>query len=374
MRIVIATGIYPPQIGGPATYSKLLHDALPKYGIEVSVVNFGEVLKLPVFIRHIVYGVRLYRASRGASLIYALDPVSVGLPTALVALARRVPFVVKIVGDYAWEQGVQRFGVTDDIDTFSKKQKGYGLAVSFLKFIERWVATRAQRIIVPSQYLRGVVSHWGVDKKKIDVIFNAFEGFPRKGNRQALRALLSFHGNLIVSAGRLVPWKGFDGLIDIMPGLLKKMPNTKLVIIGGGSLQKVLQKRIDNLGLSSQIILTGALEQDVLHGYIRAADVFALNTSYEGFSHLLLEVMALDIPIVTTDIGGNPELITNGKDGILVGYNKKRILAKAIITLLTDQSLRRKLIAAGRHRISVFNEDRMLSSTVDIFKEIEHGT
>ena len=334
----------------------------------VTVVNFGDVLKLPFLIRHLVYGIHLFRASKGASLIYALDPVSVGFPATIVAYLRRVPLFVKIVGDYAWEQGVQRFGVTDGIETFSKKKKEYHLFVLVLKYIERFVANCARRVIVPSHFLKRIVEHWQIDEGKIVVVYNAFEGISRIGNREALRALLSFDGNLLVSAGRLVPWKGFEMLIEIMPSILKSMPNTKLIIIGAGPLYSALQKKIDDLKLSSHIILTGALAQDVLHGYVRASDVFVLNTSYEGFSHLLLEVMALDIPIVTTDAGGNPELIENGKEGILVKPNSRRVLITAIKKILTDSSFTQTLIKNGRRRITNFNEEDMLTELVKILK------
>ena len=120
-HLIIATGIYPPQIGGPATYSKLLHDELPKRGWEVDVVNFGDVLNYIWGFRHIVYMYRLFNKIKKSSILYAQDPVSVGLPVFLISKIMRCNFVLKIVGDYAWEQGKQRFGVLDDLDTFSKK-------------------------------------------------------------------------------------------------------------------------------------------------------------------------------------------------------------------------------------------------------------
>ena len=149
---------------------------------------------------------------------------------------------------------------------------------------------------------------------------------------------------------------------------LKKMPHTKLLIAGDGPQREALQKQIDNMGLSSQVILTGALEQDVLHGYIRAADVFVLNSTYEGFSHLLLEVMALDIPIVTTNVGGNPELITNGKEGVLVDPYNNRMLASAIKKILTDTSFAQLLKRNGRNRIKQFSEKDMIARLMTILQ------
>src|SRR3990167_7909869 len=105
MRIVIATPLYPPEIGGPATYAKLLFEGLPEKGIEVELVKFSDVRHLPKIIRHIAYFLRVLKAARNANVVLALDPVSVGLPAMKAAQKARKPFVVKIVGDYAWEQG-----------------------------------------------------------------------------------------------------------------------------------------------------------------------------------------------------------------------------------------------------------------------------
>src|SRR3989344_3451656 len=84
-KILIATGIYPPDIGGPATYSKLLADELSKHNFNVSVLSFGEVRKLPKVLRHIIYFFKVWRRGKKADIIFAQDPVSVGLPAVLAA-------------------------------------------------------------------------------------------------------------------------------------------------------------------------------------------------------------------------------------------------------------------------------------------------
>ncbi len=166
MRIVIATPLYPPEIGGPATYAKLLEEGLPGKDIEVELVKFSEVRHLPKLIRHIAYYHRVLRAARNADVVFALDPVSVGLPAMKAAQKAGKPFVVKIVGDYAWEQGQQRFGVTENLDEFVKsEQKSF--FVRRLQKIQTYVAKNATRIIVPSEYLKGIVAAWGIPKEKI---------------------------------------------------------------------------------------------------------------------------------------------------------------------------------------------------------------
>src|SRR3989338_6307476 len=106
-KIVIATPLYPPESGGPATYAKVLEEELPKLGIDVVVVKYSDVRRR--FFRHLRYFLLVSKAARDADLVYALDAVSVGFPAMLAPKRRRKRFLVKVVGDFAWEQGSQRF-------------------------------------------------------------------------------------------------------------------------------------------------------------------------------------------------------------------------------------------------------------------------
>src|SRR3989344_2738828 len=110
-RILVATGLYPPDIGGPATYTKMLETHLPKRGVELTVAPYGWVRRYPKIFRHTAFMWKLIRESRGCDAIYALDPVSVGLPALIASKITRKPLFLRIVGDYAWEQGQLRFGV-----------------------------------------------------------------------------------------------------------------------------------------------------------------------------------------------------------------------------------------------------------------------
>lgn len=105
MKLVIATPLYPPQGGGPATYSALLEKKLPFKEMPV-VVKFSEVQHLPKLVRHIMYFRRVYKTLKEADVLLVLDPVSTGLPASVAARMLKKPYVVKVVGDYAWEQGV----------------------------------------------------------------------------------------------------------------------------------------------------------------------------------------------------------------------------------------------------------------------------
>lgn len=364
MRILIATGIYPPDIGGPATYSKILHDELPKQGISTEVLSFGSVRHLPKVIRHIAYFGKVLARGKDADVIFAQDPVSVGLPAVLAARLLRKRFIVKIVGDYAWEQGTQRFGVVDSLDDFSRGYNAYPFFVRVLKRIEYFVARHAERVIVPSVYLAGIVSNWGIDSQKIVVVYNAHERQEIQESRDELRKELRLEGKVMLSVGRLVPWKGFSMLIELFPAILKEIPGAMLYVVGSGPNEGSLKKLISEHNLESKVILLGQLPRPILLRYLKAANLFVLNTFYEGFSHQILEAMNVGTPVITTSVGGNPELITDGEEGILVSYNDKKALKEKICDVFSGRITTVSMVECAYKKSLEFTTERMIKDTI----------
>jgi len=369
--VLIVTGLFPPEIGGPATYSKILLEELPSRGLEVKVLPFSLVRKYPPIIRHLIFSWQVWQQVRGVDVIYAMDPVSVGLPVMLACFFGRRSYWLKIVGDYAWEQGCQRAGVEDSLDIFSTRRGGYGWLVRVLKIVQTLVASRAKRIVVPSFYFKKIVGNWGIDTGKIDVVYNAFEGKNLALNKIAERTTLGLNNEIIVSAGRLVSWKGFETLIEVMPRILIKYPEAKLLIIGDGPEEKTLREKIEQAELGSVVKLLGRLPQIELFKYVATADVFVLNTAYEGFSHQLLEVMSLKTPVATTRIGGNPELISDGETGLLFEYNNREEIIEAIEKILANKDLAEKLTGEAYQVALGFTRARMVDGLVDLFKRYE---
>lgn len=368
LRVLIATPLYPPEIGGPATYAKTLFETFPKHGISVSVLPFSDVRYLPRGIRHLLYGLRVLRRGLNNDVIFALDPVSVGFPAFLAALLLRKKFAVKIVGDYAWEQGVQRFGISDTLDDFVEKK--YGWQTELLKKIQTLIAQHAEAIITPSKYLRRIVSLWKVAQDNIHVIYNAIDVPEIHESRAELRQKLHKDGKILFSAGRLVPWKGFAMLIAAVAEIRETIPDAHLFIAGDGPEHENLKLKIKNEKLEEHITLLGRLSHKQLLRHVAAADIFLLNTAYEGLSHQLLEVMAIGVPIVTTAVGGNTELITDGENGIFVPYNDKTALVSAVKRLLGDVSLRERLASRARADAGRFTQERMVQETIALLKHI----
>ncbi len=363
MKILIATGVYPPDIGGPATYSKLLYDELPERGASVLVLSFGDVKHLPYIVRHILYFFRILRMGKRVDLIYAQDPLGVGIPAGVAAKILRKKFVIKIVGDRAWETGVQKFGIKDTLDIFSQK-KYRRCSVKILKAGQLLAARLADKIITPSNYLKGIIQNWGVDDNKIKVIYNSFDIPQNIEDKNSIRKILNFNGKYIISVGRLVSWKGFDTLINIMPEILKRFSTLKLLIAGDGPEKEKLIDLTRKLGIQNSVIFLGSLNHKTLLHHMKASDIFVLNTAYEGFSHVLLEAMAMNVPIITTSVGGNVEIIKDKKNGLLVGYNNDNEIIKAILTLLTDDFFAENLASNAMVKVKEFNKEKMLSETI----------
>jgi len=363
MKILIATGLYPPEVGGPATYSKILEDKLPKRGHKVFVLPFASVRHLPKVARHLAYFLKVLREGRTADVIYAQDPVSVGLPSMLAAKILRKKFILKVVGDYAWEQFQQKKGALFVTPEEFQTNK-YDFATEVRRKIERTIAKNAKKIIVPSNYLKKIVMMWGAEEEKISVVYNAFTSKEVKESKEVLRARFKFNNPTILSSARLVPWKGFDMLIE----MVNEISDITLIIAGDGPDRKRLELKVKNYNLQDRVKFLGQLPQDRLFEYIKAADVFVLNTGYEGLSHQLLEVMSIGTPIITTNIGGNPEVIENVKEGILVGYNKKDELKKAIHSML-EGDMRDTFVENAKKKLSLFGEEKVIENTINILKQ-----
>lgn len=358
MKILIATPLYPPDIGGPATYSKMLKDGLPATGINVEILSFGSVRRFPKIIRHIFYFFKVLNRGKKVDAVFAQDPVSVGLPTCLACFFLRKRFFIRIAGDYAWEQSVQRFGVKENIDEFQNKK--YGIRVEFLRKIQKSVANRSNGIITPSEYFQKLVSDWVKDSRKVIHIYNGV-----KEIREPEDITYEEKEKMMISAGRLVPWKGFDTLIDLM----KDLNEWRLVIAGDGPYKSALEEKIKKANVENRVDLTGSIPRESLMKKINEARIFVLNTSFESFSFQVVESMYIGTPVITTNIGNLKEIIEDGKEGVLVEPNDKKSIKIAVEKIDNDNDFRKKIIENAKEKSKEFSIDKTLNNLASFFKE-----
>jgi glycosyltransferase involved in cell wall biosynthesis len=284
----------------------------------------------------------------------------------LAARSLGKPYVVKIVGDYAWEQGNQRFGVTVSLDEFVKLKK-VPFFVGVLQKIQRKVAHHAVRVIVPSRYLKGVIQTWGIPEEKIEVIYNAV---PNEKIGTVPDSVAQLPRPLVVSIGRLVPWKHMGRVIDAVAHAGGKGVLPSLAIVGGGPLRVSLM-RIGREKLGSRCVLTGILSHRDTLSVSKQADVFVLNSSYEGLSHLLIEALTFGVPIITTRVGGNPEVINHDENGLLIEVGDTSGLESAIVRVLSDDALRARLSLRAKESAGRFTMETMIAETTAVLAKFQ---
>lgn len=369
MKVLIATGLYPPQIGGPATYTVFLEKHLPLHGITPVVLPYGRVHRYPKILRHFLFTLMIIMKARKVDVLYALDTVSVGLPVRIASLLTRTPYMLRVPGDYAWEQGQQRYGVKETLDVYLLHRPHHPM-VRLMAAIQRHVAVHATHVIVPSEYLKGVVVGWGVSSERVTRVYSALKEIVVADSKEVLRQKYGYSSWTITTAGRLVPWKGMHAVIRVIKRLKNEGISAHLEIIGDGVSRNELEGLVGDLELSDSVIFRGAVSRDELAERIKASDAFVLNTSYEGLSHQLIEVMYLGVPIVTTHVGGNPELITHEKTGLLVAYNDEEALYAALMRYHTQGALSEGVAREAKRRVQAFHEDAVVTEFITCMKKI----
>lgn len=350
MRLFVASGIFHPEPGGPATYLFRLLPELQARGHEVRLLTFGDapVEGYPYPVRRIP---RRFLPLRFADYARAARPLaqwsdlifanSLGLP--LVGLPPR-PRVLKVVGDLAWERAVNRGWIppTEDIDAFQTRR--YAWQVMLLKRQRSREVRRADAIIVPSEYLRWMVIGWGAPPERVTVIFNALAPDAAASTRSPddARSELGLPpGPLLLTVARLTAWKGVASLLRA----LARVPDVRLLIAGDGPEEARLRALAGSLRLGERAQFLGRVDRARLATYFRAADYTALYSGYEGLPHVLLESLLSGTPVIASDKGGNPEVVRHGENGLLVPYPDEDALVAALETAFSGDT--RVRLAAG---------------------------
>jgi glycosyltransferase involved in cell wall biosynthesis len=365
MRITLPTGIFPPDIGGPASYVPRIAEALLARGHAVDVLTLADdpatgggyafpVKRIPRGMPRIPRMLQTISAiaasARQADLIFANG---LFIEAAAAALLARKPLVMKIVGDWAWERARNRGESAPSVEEFqSCRQTPRSEAV---KWLRTRVTRRADWIITPSRYLLEVVAGWGITARRIEVVYNALEAPPETDPAP----LSPFDGVTLITVARLVTWKGIDGLVV----LTAERGDRRLLIVGDGPERENLESLARGLGVSGRVIFTGGIPRKQVFAHMRAADIFVLNSLYEGLPHIILEAFAAGLPVVATSAGGTTEVVEDGVNGLLVRPRSNE-LAAAIDRLAAGPDLRAALIEGGRRTLrDRFQWERMVAGT-----------
>jgi len=369
MRLCVVSGTFHPEPGGPSTFLYHLLPALQSKGHEIRVITYGEptapkdypypIIRIsrrqPIPLRLLAMARTILQARQWTDAFFVSD---YGLPVAIADVILRKPILLKNVGDFAWEFSTRHAWIPtgQTIDQFQTAP--HSLRVNLLRGIQRWYTQAATRVVAPSHYSASLVLGWGIEKAKVQVIYNALDPLPELPSREAARRQLGLTSPLIVTVARLTPWKGVAGLIRAVAKLKEMLPEVKLMVVGDGPERAALEREARPLGEAVTFAGTQAPEQ--VGVYLRAADVFALFSTYEGLPHTVLEAMQVGTPVVVSDAGGNREVVTQGETGWVVKAGDENALVVALREALGDRSRAEHLAEAASASLDRFSWARLV--------------
>ncbi|MFN8632532.1 MAG: glycosyltransferase family 4 protein [Chloroflexota bacterium] len=384
LNILIVSGTFHPDSGGPPTYLRTLGRELVERGHAVRVVTYGDepstrrypypVHRIPrgrsVPARLGLFAREIWRLGRAADVLYVND---YGVPATVANLALRKPSVIKIVGDFAWEYSV-RHGLIPPDEPFERFQATrYGPRVEALRLMQATYVRAADRVVVPSSFVRWYVEGWGADPSRVRVVHNAVAD-PTAGlseDRAATRSALGIgpDDRVVLVVARLAAWKGVDTVIGALAELRRAgRSDARLVVVGDGPDRARLAALASGLPPGA-VRFTGELPRAEVGRWMQAADLLALCSGYEGLSHVLLEALAAGLPVVASDVGGNRALVRHQHDGLLVPYGDVGATARALASLLSDGELAAAIRAHARQGAAERTVTRMVDRTVAVFRE-----
>lgn len=379
MKILITSPIFPPDLGGPATYVPSLATYLAEQGHEVTVVAFCSdpdpqgwpfrVVSIPrcwMPLRYLKDFWAVYKEAEDADVVYINEHLA--LHVALAGRLRGKPMVIRVCVDGTWEIS-HRLGWHDDTIT-DYQHHTYDWKVAFARKLQRLWWGWMKRIIAPSRFLKSIVEGYGVPPARTELIHNAYHGPAEVTDDKATcRARLGLPEDRVVllSICRLMIWKGVDGLIRALAHLPE---HHHLYVAGDGDELDNWTRVAADLGLLHRVHFLGNVPHAELMSWIRAADVFLLNSAYEGLSHTLLEVMWLGLPAAVSAVCGNPELVEDRVNGRSFAFQDVDAIVEAIRDLLEDPEQTRIYIERSREKVAGFAREPLFARKERLFLQV----
>jgi glycosyltransferase involved in cell wall biosynthesis len=352
---------YLPLSGGTGSYVYYLSKELIKKGYSTSIVTgydesrdvrinkqqrafFLKTLKAPI-IRSFLFAGAAFRKLKKINDNNPIDIIHVNLPLVpSIAVPKNFGKTLISTVHSTWKGEAE--AIRDE--PYSRLNSNERFMVSFnwfLRFFEEKTLERSNKIIAVSDFTRReLMKYYNVKEDKIRVIHNGVDinKFSPPRNKKKVKQELGFKDNdvNILSVGRLYARKGLFTLLESMSIVIKKFGNAKLIVSGKGQSNemKKLVNYAKKLGIRDNIVFTGYFPDAKLPKLYQAADIFAFSTFYENLPFAVLEALSSRLPVVTTKVGGIPEMIDDGDNGFLVPPSNSVELAKKILYLIENPS------------------------------------
>lgn len=349
VKILITTGIYPPDIGGPATFTEAFTRWLESHGHIWRVITLWDRKKFEANLTNLFFPrsrIRILRfISVSRSVFKQLTNSDFLLATGLheeaaVALRfKKKKSIARIVGDPVWERATN--SNRTDLSLVDFQNSKLDLKSKLQRKLLVWSLNQYSTIMCPSIELCELVENWGVIRP-LRFIPNGIKILEPEHT-------LKIYDLIVVS--RLVKWKNVDQVLEVGKDL-----NLKILIIGDGPEMQSLQKISESLSI--RVDFLGEISQTEVRKWMQKSRIFVQISSYEGLSFSLLQAMEAGVPCVISDIPGNAQVAQSGKEAIFVELNNKSKLRDSIHEVLVNSELAASLTNNARARISqTFNEE-----------------
>jgi glycosyltransferase involved in cell wall biosynthesis len=334
VKVVVVSGIWPPDVGGPASHAPELADFLHGRGHEVRVVTTADAApgprpypvdwtprRYPPGVRHVVAAGMVHRAASGADVVYSTGMLG---RSSLGSRIAGVPLVQRLAGDPAYERALRRGLTSAPLDRFQRES---GAQISVLRQARDRALRRASRIVVPSRALAEIVAGWGFEAEVVPHAVSA-PSIPE----------VSRDGRTLVFAGRLVRQKALSVAFEAV----RRNEEVTLLVAGDGPERAKIEA-----GAPANVRFLGAQPREQVFALMRAADATLLSSDWESFGLVVAESLAVGTPVLAASAGGVGEVLEDGRNGLLVPAGDVEGLAAAIGRYFADDDLRERLRAAA---------------------------
>jgi glycosyltransferase involved in cell wall biosynthesis len=357
VKVLIVSGIWPPDVGGPASHAPELAAYLLEHGHQPVAVVTAEAAPEPAPyeiawvrrsepLRHARAAALIRRLARTVDVVYSTGMFG---RTGVGAGSARTPYVVKLTADPAFERA-RRLGLTR-VGIAEFQQEG-SLATLPLRVARNAVTRHAAAVVTPSTYLGELARAWGA--RNVTLIPNPAPATEGLSSRDEARRSFGLDGPTLAFAGRLTTQKNLPLAIEAA-----RATGLALVVAGEGAARASLER----LGHARFL---GALSRERTLELFRGADATVLSSSWENFPHSVVESLAVGTPVVATDVGGVGEVLRDGVNGLLVTPNDPLALAGALGRLFGEPGLLEQLRAAAAPSVADYSRDRVYGRLVEL--------
>lgn len=374
MNVLVVSGIWPPDVGGPASHAPDVADFLHGRGHGVEVVTtaahaprerdypvYWISRQLPKGIIHLRTAVEVARRAAAADVVYTTGMFG---RSASGASAARTPYVVKLTADPAFERARRRRVVGGTVDDFQALPGG--ARIRALRGARDLELRHAAHVFTPSAYLRELALAWGVRAERVSVLPNPTPLLSSPASRDELRRSFGIDGDALAFAGRLTAQKSLDVAFEaLLPN-----ENVSLFIAGEGDERARLEQRVAALGLASRVRFLGPEPRERVIELFRAVDASLLSSSWENFPHTVVEALATGTPVLATATGGVAEVVRDGVNGLLVPVGDSAGLGAAIARYFADEALRDRLRAHAAESVADYVPARIFAHLEEMLRRI----